>query len=141
VIESLPGLPISKRRIEHLTVTGRSAMRTPTKVGRGNRPNGLIAFSRPGGNEAAPGKNAAAHAAKIYSVLSHQLAEGIQRYSQGWLKFTCTSRREIGEPVDRPWVGVQVMLEEGTIKEKVEAELDQLPDFRARLGRGEFAVC
>jgi len=55
----------------------------------------------------------------------------------------------IGEPVDRPWVGVQVMLEDGvaladveaTIKQTVEAEMERLPEFRAGLGRGDYSVC
>ena len=134
----------------YLTVTGTSAENADSgQVGRGNRANGLIAFSRPGGNEAAPGKNAAAHAGKIYSVLSHRLAEQIQRVIPGLIEVYVHVATRIGEPVDRPWVGVQVMLEDGmaladvepAIREKVEAEIDHLPDFRARLGRGEFAVC
>jgi S-adenosylmethionine synthetase len=134
----------------YLTVTGTSAENADSgQVGRGNRANGLIAFSRPGGNEAAPGKNAAAHAGKIYSVLSHRLAERIQRDTRGLVEVYVHIATRIGEPVDRPWVGVQVLLQDGVhladvepgIKEKVEAELDQLPEFRARLGRGEFAVC
>ena len=134
----------------YLTVTGTSAENADSgQVGRGNRANGLIAFSRPGGNEAAPGKNAAAHAGKIYSVLSHRLAELIHRDAPGVVEVHVHVATRIGEPVDRPWVGVQVMLEDGmaladaepTIREKVEAELDHLPDFRARLGRGEFTVC
>ena len=134
----------------YLTVTGTSAENADSgQVGRGNRANGLIAFSRPGGNEAAPGKNAAAHAGKIYSVLSHRLAERIHRDSPGLVEVYVHIATRIGEPVDRPWVGVQVMLQDGVnladvepaIKEEVEAELDRLPDFRARLGRGEFTVC
>jgi S-adenosylmethionine synthetase len=109
----------------------------------------VIALSRPGGNEAAPGKNATAHAGKIYSVLSHRLAEQIQRGVPRLAEVYVHAATRIGEPADRPWVGVQVMLEDGmaladvepAIREKVEAELDHLPDFCARLGRGEFAVC
>jgi S-adenosylmethionine synthetase len=134
----------------YLTVTGTSVENADSgQVGRGNRANGLIAFSRPGGNEAAPGKNATAHAGKIYSVLSHRLAEKIRRDAPGLIEVYVHVATRIGEPVDRPWVGVQVMLEDGValadveppIREKIEAELDHLPDFRARLGRGEFAVC
>ena len=134
----------------YLTVTGTSVENADSgQVGRGNRANGLIAFSRPGGNEAAPGKNATAHAGKIYSVLSHRLAEQIQRDAPGLIEVYVHVATRIGEPVDRPWVGVQVMLEDGmaladvepAVREKVEAELDHLPDFRARLGRGEYGVC
>ena len=55
----------------------------------------------------------------------------------------------IGEPVDRPWTGVQVRLAagatlasaEGDIRRVVEAELARLPAFRAELIRGEYPVC
>ena len=59
----------------YLTLTGISAEDADSgQVGRGNRANGLIAFARPNGGEAAAGKNPVAHAGKIYSVLSHRLA-------------------------------------------------------------------
>ena len=46
-------------------------------------------------------------------------------------------------------MSVQVVLEEGValpeieagIRESVEAEIERLPEFRRRLGRGEFPVC
>jgi len=44
------------------------------QVGRGNRVNGLISFCRPGGSEAAAGKNPVGHIGKIYSVLADRLA-------------------------------------------------------------------
>jgi protein-L-isoaspartate(D-aspartate) O-methyltransferase len=55
----------------------------------------------------------------------------------------------IGDPIDRPWTGVQVVLEDGmaladiepAIRQRVQAELEQMPNFRARLARGEFSVC
>lgn len=55
----------------------------------------------------------------------------------------------IGEPVDRPWVGMQVVLEQGVlladvepaITTTVEAVIASLPEFRERLGRGEKPVC
>lgn len=55
----------------------------------------------------------------------------------------------IGEPVDRPWVGVETVLQPGValtdvesgINTIVENELARLPEFRDRLGRGEYPVC
>jgi S-adenosylmethionine synthetase len=55
----------------------------------------------------------------------------------------------IGEPVDRPWTGVQVILPPGmgladvenTIRDVVEAELQRMPEFQAELIRGEHPVC
>ena len=55
----------------------------------------------------------------------------------------------IGDPIDRPWTGVQLVLEDGValpdvepaIRQTVQAELEQLSEFRTRLARGEFPVC
>lgn len=134
----------------YLTVTGTSAEGADSgEVGRGNRANGLIAFSRPHGGEAPAGKNAMAHAGKIYSVLSHHLARRIQASTGGLAEVYVHLVARIGEPIDRPWVGIQLVLEPGVaigdveraVQETAERELERLPDFRARLGRGEFSVC
>jgi S-adenosylmethionine synthetase len=134
----------------YLSLTGTSAEDADSgQVGRGNRANGLIAFSRPSGNEAAAGKNAMAHAGKIYSVLSHHLAERIHAAGRGLAEVYVHLVARIGEPVDRPWASVQVVLERGAVladvepvvRETLEAELARLPEFRARLSRGEFPVC
>jgi S-adenosylmethionine synthetase len=134
----------------YLSVTGTSAEDADSgQVGRGNRANGLIAFSRPSGGEAAAGKNALAHAGKIYSVLSHRLAHLIHAHTPGLAEVYVHLAGRIGEPVDRPWVGIQLVLAkgaalsdvEGAVMETVKAEMARLPDFRARLGRGEFTVC
>lgn len=55
----------------------------------------------------------------------------------------------IGDPVDRPWTSVQVVLRRGAglgevepaIADVVEAELARLPALRAELIRGEHTVC
>jgi S-adenosylmethionine synthetase len=134
----------------YLTLTGTSAEDADSgQVGRGNRANGLIAFSRPTGGEATAGKNPAAHAGKIYSVLSHRLARLIHAGCPGLLEVYVHLVARIGEPVDRPWTGVQVRLAagatlasaEGDIRRVVEAELARLPAFRAELIRGEYPVC
>jgi S-adenosylmethionine synthetase len=134
----------------YLTVTGTSAEDADSgQVGRGNRANGLIAFSRPNGGEATAGKNALAHAGKVYSVLSHRLARRIHAQVPGLAEVYVHLAARIGEPVDRPWVGVQAALEGGValqdvdraIRQTLVAELATLSDFRVRLGRGEFPVC
>jgi S-adenosylmethionine synthetase len=134
----------------YLTLTGTSAEDADSgQVGRGNRANGLIAFSRPTGGEAAAGKNPVAHAGKVYSVLSHRLARLIHEGSAGLLEVYVHLAARIGEPVDQPWVSIQVVLGDGValaevepaIRGLVEAEVERLPEFRARLGRGEFSVC
>jgi len=134
----------------YLTLTGTSAEDGDSgQVGRGNRANGLIAFARPGGGEATAGKNALAHAGKVYSVLSHQLARAICTTVPGLAEVYVHLAARIGDPIDRPWTGVQVVLEdgvalpdvEGAVRQTVQAELEQLPNFRTRLARGAFSVC
>jgi S-adenosylmethionine synthetase len=134
----------------YLTLTGTSAEDGDSgQVGRGNRANGLIAFSRPGGGEATAGKNALAHAGKVYSVLSHHLAEAIRTTVPGLAEVYVHLAARIGDPIDRPWVGVQLVPDEGValadvetaVREAVLAQLEQLPTFRTRLARGDFPVC
>lgn len=134
----------------YLTLTGTSAEDADSgQVGRGNRANGLIAFARPTGGEATAGKNALAHAGKVYSVLSHHLARRVHAATSGLAEVYVHLAARIGDPVDRPWIDVQVVLQEGatlsdverTIRDTLEAEAPGFPAFRARLGRGEFPVC
>jgi S-adenosylmethionine synthetase len=132
----------------YLTLTGTSAEDADSgQVGRGNRVNGLIAFARPASGEAAAGKNAVAHAGKIYSFLSHRLAQQIHRRCPELLEVYVHLMARIGEPVDRPWAGVQVILPEPlalgdvepAIREVVEGEVARLPAFREELVRGEHS--
>jgi S-adenosylmethionine synthetase len=98
----------------YLTLTGTSAEDADSgQVGRGNRVNGIIAFARPAGAEAAAGKNPVAHAGKVYSVLSYRLAALIHRRCPELREVTVHLSVRIGEPVDRPWTGVQVILPRG----------------------------
>jgi len=134
----------------YLVLTGTSAEDADSgQVGRGNRANGLIAFSRPTGGEAAPGKNPVAHVGKVYSVLSHRLARLILERCPALEEVYVHLAARIGEPVDRPWTGVQVVLAEGmalsdieaAVADVTEAEIARLPAFRAELARGEHPVC
>jgi S-adenosylmethionine synthetase len=134
----------------YLTLTGTSAEDADSgQVGRGNRANGLIAFARPTGGEATAGKNALAHAGKVYSVLSHHLARRIHAATPGIAEVYVHLAARIGEPVDRPSIDVQVVLEAGAtlapvepcIQAAVEREVPGFAEFRRRLGRGEFPVC
>ncbi len=134
----------------YLTLTGTSAEDADSgQVGRGNRVNGLIAFSRPTGGEAAAGKNPVAHAGKVYSVLSHRLARLIHTRCPQLLEVYVHLAARIGEPVDRPWTGVQVILPPGVMLGDVEAairavvgaEIGRMREFRSELIRGEHPVC
>jgi S-adenosylmethionine synthetase len=134
----------------YLSVTGTSAEDADSgQVGRGNRPNGLIAFARPAGGEAAAGKNAVAHAGKVYSVLSHRLAGLIHARCPELLEVYVHLMARIGEPIDRPWAGVQVIPPDGlpasdvepAVREVMERELARLPAFREELACGAYPVC
>jgi S-adenosylmethionine synthetase len=134
----------------YLTLTGTSAEDADSgQVGRGNRANGLIAFSRPTGGEAAAGKNPVAHAGKVYSVLSHRLAQLIHARCPEILDVCVHLAARIGEPVDRPWVGVQLILPsrltvhdvDPIVRSVVDAEIARMPEFRSELIRGEYSVC
>ncbi len=134
----------------YLTLTGTSAEDADSgQVGRGNRANGLIAFARPTGSEAAPGKNPVAHPGKLYSVLSHRLAGEIHARCPGLREVYVHLATRIGEPVDRPWTGVQLVLTDGValgdvehqVQDVVEAELARMPAFRSELVLGQYPVC
>jgi S-adenosylmethionine synthetase len=134
----------------YMTLTGTSAEDADSgEVGRGNGVNGLIAFSRPTGGEAAAGKNPVAHSGKIYSVLSHRLAALIHARHPEVSQVYVHMASRIGEPVDEPWTGIQVVLAkdmslsdiESSVREVVEVELGRLTEFCAELARGEHLVC
>jgi S-adenosylmethionine synthetase len=133
----------------YITVTGTSAEDADSgQVGRGNGVNGLIAFSRPTGGEAAAGKNPVAHTGKIYSVLSHRLAGLIHTRLPDLPEVHVHLASRIGEPVDRPWTGVQVILPPGgaladvesLVRDVVHAEIERLPEFQGELIRGLHGV-
>jgi S-adenosylmethionine synthetase len=134
----------------YLTVTGTSAEDGDSgQVGRGNRVGGLIAFARPASGEAAAGKNALTHAGKIYGVLSDHLARAIYARCPALREVYVNLMTSIGQPVDRPWAGVQVILADGTrladveatIRAVVDEELAAFGAFRERLLSGEYRVC
>jgi S-adenosylmethionine synthetase len=134
----------------YLTLTGTSAEDGDSgQVGRGNRANGLIPFARPTGGEATAGKNPVAHAGKVYSVLGHRLAALVHARCPELAEVYVHLAVRIGEPLDRPWAGVQVVLPpdgrladfESTIGNVIDAELARLPAFCAELIRGEHPVC
>jgi S-adenosylmethionine synthetase len=133
----------------YLTLTGTSAEDADSgQVGRGNRVNGLIAFARPTGGEAAAGKNPLAHPGKIYNVLSHRLARLIHQRHPAIIEVYVNLVSRIGAPLDQPWTGVQLVLPSGMaigdverdIDAVVRAELARLPEFCGELVRGEHAV-
>jgi S-adenosylmethionine synthetase len=135
----------------YLSVLGTSAENADSgEVGRGNQVNGIIALNRPRGSEAAAGKNPVSHVGKIYSVLTHLLANRIYHEVGGLEQVIVWLCSRIGAPINEPQIAaVQVTLEPGTkltdvagpVREMVERELDRLPIFCRRLAEGEYSLC
>jgi S-adenosylmethionine synthetase len=120
----------------YLSVLGTSAEDADSgAVGRGNQVNGIIALHRPRGSEAAAGKNPVSHVGKIYSVLTHLLAEQIYTQVSGVREVVVWLCSRIGDPVDRPQVvSVEVKLKAGT-------KLAEVIDPSARSYGARFPAC
>ena len=135
----------------YLSVLGTSAEDADSgEVGRGNQVNGIIALNRPRGSEAAAGKNPVSHVGKIYSVLTHRLAEQIYVEVPGIAQAIVWLCSRIGDPVERPQVvAVQVALDAANELGNVEApianivgrELERMPQFCQELASGKYAIC
>ena len=81
-------------------------------------------------------------------TISDSLVEAISvALNQMYLDVHLAAR--IGEPVDRPWTGVQVILPAGvkledvdtSIRAVVEAEVGRMREFRSELIRGVYPIC
>jgi S-adenosylmethionine synthetase len=134
----------------YLTVLGTSAEGGDCgQVGRGNKVNGVIALNRPMSTEAAAGKNPIAHVGKIYTFLSHDIANKIYSKVAGVSEVYVWLCSQIGQPIDRPLIAsAQLILEPGVqlgsiqeaVEEVVEHELADIYSFTGRLTKGEFSV-
>lgn len=135
----------------YLSLLGTSAEDADSgQVGRGNRVNGVISLNRPMGTEAAAGKNPVSHVGKIYSILSHRMAEEIYLRVEGLKEVSVWLLSEIGSPIDEPsQVYVQAIpakrhdrpyIEKGALS-IIDEFLSGLPAFTQELARGEHPVC
>ncbi len=134
----------------YLTVLGTSAEAGDSgQVGRGNRVNGVITLNRPTGTEAAAGKNPVSHVGKIYTLLTHQIADRIHQALEPVEEVTVWLCSQIGQPIDQPLVAsAQVILAPGVglaeVEEPIQAiiqeELAQIRHFTQRLIQGELKV-
>ncbi len=134
----------------YLTVLGTSAEGADCgQVGRGNKVNGVIALNRPMSTEAAAGKNPVSHVGKIYSLLTHHIANEIYESVTGIRSVYVWLCSQIGKPIDEPLIAsAQLTLErnvdlasvKGAVEEVVESELANIYDFTGRLTRGELSV-
>ena len=135
----------------YLSVLGTSAEDADSgAVGRGNQVNGIIALHRPRGSEAAAGKNPVSHVGKIYSVLTHLLAEQIYTQVSGVREVVVWLCSRIGDPVDRPQVvSVEAKLKAETklagvidpIGEILRREISRMPIFCQELADGKYPIC
>ena len=134
----------------YLTVLGTSAEAGDSgQVGRGNRVNGVITLNRPMGTEAAAGKNPVSHVGKIYTLLTHQIADRIYQEVEAVDEIYVWLCSQIGQPIDQPLVAsAQAILAPGAglpdveepIRAIIQEELAQIPRFTQRLIRGELRV-
>jgi S-adenosylmethionine synthetase len=126
----------------YLTVTGTCADGADCgQVGRGNKPNGLICLSRPQGAEAAAGKNPVSHVGKIYNLLSFKMAQEIYDNVSGIKEVYVWLLSQIGRRIDQPKIAAtQVIMENGSIKEVVDRELDHINEFCMELAAGKAMV-
>lgn len=135
----------------YLTVLGTSAEGADGgQIGRGNRVNGLISLHRPMGTEAAAGKNPVSHVGKIYSVLSHQLADRIYTVVEGVQQVDIWLCSQIGRALDDPWsISANLILSPGMhlsdveqrVRTVVQDEIRMVFQLTERLCRGEIPVC
>jgi S-adenosylmethionine synthetase len=134
----------------YLTVLGTSAEGADCgQVGRGNKVNGVIALNRPMSTEAAAGKNPVSHVGKIYTLLTHRMADEVYKGVAGVREVYVWLCSQIGRPIDEPLIAsAQLSLEKGvslaSIRGDVEGiisrELDAIYDFTSRLAMGEYPV-
>ena len=101
------------------------------------------------GTEAAAGKNPVSHVGKIYTLLTHQIADRIYREVEAVDEIYVWLCSQIGQPIEQPLVAsAQAILAPGAglpdveepIRAIIQEELAQIPRFTQRLIRGELRV-
>jgi len=135
----------------YLSVTGTSAESGDSgQIGRGNKVNGVIALNRPMGTEAAAGKNPVSHVGKIYTIMTHQVADRIYQEVRGVREVYVWLLSQIGTPIDQPQVAAaQLCLEKRAraavatrkVREIMERELANMNQLTRELAEGRYPVC
>ncbi len=135
----------------YLSTLGTSAESADSgQVGRGNRANGLITLNRPVSSEAAAGKNPVSHVGKIYSLLSHKIANEIYTTFKDdieeayiWLL------SKIGQPIDKPELAAaEIIMKEGKelssiseqVNELIESSFQKIDELCNDLALGRYPV-
>lgn len=134
----------------YLTVLGTSAEGGDCgQVGRGNKVNGVIALNRPMGTEAAAGKNPTSHVGKIYTLLTHHIANEVYSKVPGLQEVYVWLCSQIGKPIDQPLIASaqlitrpQVDLREikVDVENIIQSQLEEIESFTMRLAQGELSV-
>jgi len=137
----------------YLSVLGTSAEDADSgSVGRGNRVNGLITFSRPMSLEAGAGKNPVSHVGKVYNVLAQILArrvyEEVEEIEEAYIYLVS----RIGIPLNEPQLAsAKLRLKKGVklpdisakVKETIEDGLSRknIQALTRGLWQGKYPVC
>jgi len=134
----------------YLSVTGTSAESGDSgQIGRGNKVNGVIALNRPMGTEAAAGKNPVAHVGKIYTIMTHQVADRIYREVPGIREVYVWMLSQIGAAIDQPKVAAaQIILAKRArqeaarrrVREIMEREFANITTLTRELAEGKYPV-
>jgi S-adenosylmethionine synthetase len=99
--------------------------------------------------EAAAGKNLVSHVGKIYTFLTHFMADEIYKSVPGIREVYVWLCNQIGQPIEEPLIAsAQLILKDNvslaSIQRDVEAviaqELADIYEFTDRLTKGEFSV-
>ena len=134
----------------YLSVTGTSAESGDSgQIGRGNKVNGVIALNRPMGTEAAAGKNPVSHVGKIYTIMTHQVADCIYREVSGIREVYVWMLSQIGTAIDHPKIAAaQIILAKRArqdvarrrVQEILERELINITNLTRELAEGKYPV-
>ena len=135
----------------YLTTLGTSAESGDSgQVGRGNRANGLITLNRPVSSEAAAGKNPVSHVGKIYSLLSHKIANEIYKsFTDEIEEAYVWLLSKIGHPIDMPELAAaQVIMKKGKeissiseqVNELIESSFQKIDELCNDLALGRYPV-
>ncbi len=134
----------------YLSVLGTSAEAGDSgQIGRGNKVNGVIAINRPMGTEAAAGKNPVSHVGKIYTILTHLVAQKVYEEVEGIREVYIWMVSQIGKPIDQPVTAAQITLAKGArrataerkVREILDRELTGINVFCRDLIAGKYSVC
>lgn len=126
----------------YLTATGSSIESGDEGlVGRGNRPNRLIAMTKPYSMEGSCGKNPVYHVGKLYPLLAQRIARGV--FESAGCRAEVWVISQEGRRLDDPWlvtVRTQRPVNDSLVKAVVDEHLAQLERLTADLVAGNLVL-